>query len=116
MKTLKNFMPLLALVLGIGLVFTQSAFKSVASAQEERWFVYTASDHPTNVTDAKQPGNYTMLDLNELPACEGSEDLCAIRATVDAGQPDISGSVATAIDDYFDPSPQVDPAYLAIKN
>ena len=114
MKNLKKVVfGLVALIVAFGLVFTVSAFKA---KKETRWFIYTQSDHPTNATDAKEPSNYTMLDANELPPCDGEQDLCAIRADVVSGQPDISGAVATAIDNYFAPSPSLDPLYIAEKN
>ncbi|WP_113651727.1 DUF6520 family protein [Pedobacter namyangjuensis] len=114
MKNLKKAgLGLAALVVAFGLAFSTSAFKA---KKETRWFIYTQSDHPNNATDAKQPSNYTMLDAEELPPCEGEQDLCAIRADVVSGQPDISGSVATAIDNYFAPSPSLDPLYISEKN
>lgn len=102
-----------ALVLAFGLVFSMSAFKN---KKETRWFVYSASDHPLNETQAKNPANYTMLGAEEQPPCDGEQDLCAIRADVVSGQPDISGNVESAIEAYFYTTPSVDAAYISQKN
>ena len=115
MKNLKKMLfGLAALVLAFGLVFSVSAFTK--SEKETRWFVYSASDHPLTEAQAKNPANYTMLDAEEQPPCDGEQDLCAIRADVVSGQPDISGNLETAIESYFNSSSSPNPAYISEKN
>lgn len=72
MKTLKNLLPLFAIVLGIGLVFTQSAFKSTITktyqyqqANNDRLFDETA---------------WADLDIEESQSCsEGSTLPCVVE-------------------------------------
>jgi len=71
MKNLKNLMPIFALILGLSLVFTQSAFKSAGSPTAERYWYY---DNPSN-DDAD-----VMNHLNWTQAAPSDESTCVADA------------------------------------
>lgn len=62
MKNLKKLLPLFALILGFGLVFTQSAFKPTANPQNHQY--------AKNVN-----GEWIEID-DETYVCNESDDIC----------------------------------------
>ncbi len=89
MKNLKKFLPLFAFVLGLGLVFTQSAFKSVDKQLTKEW----GFDENLGV----------WVDLNDLP-------IDATGTTCD----EITLDPCTYIfNDTIDPNEEVDPISMA---
>lgn len=90
--------------------------------QSTQWFVYSASSHPTNLTDASNPNNYTLVtDPSEL--CSGESNLCAIKAEVDMSNPStprplIAGkTIQTELSNYFNPaSPGYDDTVIVQKD
>ena len=82
MKNIKKLLPLFALILGIGLVFMQSAFKSVAhnTLTTKQWFVYTG----TSIAGEVAQKNYDLYESEGEPGSCGSGDMrCAIYAEPD---------------------------------
>ena len=77
MKNLKNLLPILAFVLGIGLVFTQSAFKSTTTKTSKQWFVYTGE----SIAGESIQANYDLYESPGEPTSCGDGDMrCAIYA------------------------------------
>lgn len=122
MRALKNYWlrAILFSILGLGISFGANAStdnknpKTVkkeikeAKVQTTQWFVYSASSHPTNLTDASNPNNYTLV-TNPSELCAGSNNLCAIRAQVDMSNPAVPKPIITGqpiqteLNNYFDP-------------
>lgn len=65
MKNSKKLLPVLALVLGLGLVFTQSAFKSVQKSAPVE-YQYTSNSNLEQ--DMQDIGNWEVVD-EETPSC-----------------------------------------------
>nr|WP_039451979.1 hypothetical protein [Pedobacter glucosidilyticus] len=88
----KFIIPMIAVAAISGAVLF-SAFKTNSSgiAASELWFQYDGSG---SVTD---PSNYSS-GMETPPGCEGSEQVCAIRAQEGApGQPDITSALQSQI-------------------
>lgn len=95
--------------------------KVEAKTLAPQWFVYSASSHPTNASDAKNQNNYTPVgDPSDL--CDGATNLCAILAEPDLSNPSnprplITGQqIETEIDNYFSPSSPHDEEMIVQKN
>jgi len=72
MKNLKLVLPALALILGLGIVFTQSAFKGKTKTPVV--YEYTSNSHLP--ADIKDIDNWEVADL-ETPSCgEAGELVC----------------------------------------
>ena len=79
MKNLKLVLPVLALVLGLGLVLTQSAFKSTSSNQAKT-ATYWRFDS-TDISDLRDATKYVQITDPEAPSCEDGDDLpCVLQA------------------------------------
>lgn len=78
MKNLKKFIPVFAFVLGIGLVFTQSAFKN-ATSTTTNWYLI---DENTGVLDP----SHQVIDPQEF-CDEGQNKFCAREYNVSGGVP-----------------------------
>lgn len=73
MKNLKKLLPIFALVLGFGLVFTQSAFKSV---QKNTPVEYQYTSNSNLEEDMQDIDNWEVVD-EETPSCpSGSVKPC----------------------------------------
>ncbi|RZK60209.1 MAG: hypothetical protein EOO91_02175 [Pedobacter sp.] len=72
MQNLKKVMPLMALVLGMGLVFSQSAFKSTTAVR----YKYLNN----NETNINQPSSWQVITSSNEPSCDNGEQLpCVIE-------------------------------------
>lgn len=89
MKTLKNLLPLFAIILGVGLVFTQSAFKSSAK-KSALMFQYQESDD-SRINDETA---WTDVTNNAPESCsEGNVLPCVIQFDT-TDYPDLSAYLA----------------------
>lgn len=76
MKNLKAKLPLLTLLLGIGIVFFQSAFTSAPAKLASTYWRYDDTD-PNNSRDGS---NYTQITNPDSPTCPtGSDVPCVLE-------------------------------------
>lgn len=74
MKKIKLILPALALILGLTVVFTQSAFKSNTKKADVYWQYNQNSD-----AGIRTGTNYTLTSAPDEVGCDGSELPCVLR-------------------------------------
>ncbi|RYF88935.1 MAG: hypothetical protein EOO03_07210 [Chitinophagaceae bacterium] len=79
MKNLKFLLPLFAIILGIGVVFTTSAFKNKVNKPTKAftYWQFTGDD----INEVRDYTKYTQITNPEAPSCEEGSDIPCVLAT-----------------------------------
>lgn len=96
MKNLKLVLPALALILGLGIVFTQSAFKTPKKTTYE-YFKYNGTTF--DETNYRNISNWEHVTDPEAPSCLGDQKICVLK--VDDANLTASGTMLDKLDDFF---------------
>ncbi|RYF12212.1 MAG: hypothetical protein EOO42_20390 [Flavobacteriales bacterium] len=97
MKNLKLILPVLAIILGLGIVLTQSAFKSHDAKRTVSYFKYTGSTF--DETNYRNISNWEHVTDLEAPSCAGEGKICVLE--VDNSNLTAPGTMIQKLDDYF---------------
>ena len=80
MKNLKNLLPLFALILGLSIVFTQSAFTSTTKSATTTYWYYTGPNN--DEAEVLDHDNWSMVDPNDT-CLETAQKPCRISVDAD---------------------------------
>ncbi|MBB2144590.1 hypothetical protein GM921_03780 [Pedobacter sp. LMG 31464] len=97
MRKLKNLLPLIAIVLGLSLAFTQSAFKFSDKKRSTQYFKYTGTTF--NETNYRDIDNWEYVTDPEEVSCIGETNICVL--SVDSDNLTAPGTMLEKLDDFF---------------